>query len=46
MNLSEIDSKLYEISKTIRLISSLKPINLKSEKEKVFLDNTYNPQFE
>lgn len=42
----EIDYKLGELSKNIKLIAALKPTNLNEEKEKFFQNPEYNPQFE
>jgi len=45
MNLNNVDSLLYKISKDISL-SEIAPINLKEEKKCFFKDNKYNPEFE
>ena len=46
MDYHEIDRKLCEIGKQIRVIFAVNPLNLEEEKKKVFQDNGYNPQFE
>jgi len=46
MNYTEIDNKICSIDKKIDVLSAIKPANLNQEKEKVFADNNYNPQFE
>lgn len=44
--LKRIDNELADIDSQIKLLSHLKPINLKEENDKFLLDPTYNPQFE
>lgn len=44
--ISDIDSKLTEISKNWRLLTSLKPSNLGDEKNKFVMGDIKNPQFE
>lgn len=41
----KVDYQINEVSKSIKLISRLIPINLKTELEKYHKDNLYNPQF-
>jgi len=45
-DLEKIDSELSDIDGKIKLLSHLKPINLKEERTKFYVDPTYNPQFE
>ncbi len=44
--LQNIDQVLSDIDSQIKLLSHLKPINLKEENTKFLLDPSYNPQFE
>lgn len=44
--LQKIDDEIVNIDGEIRLLSHLKPINLKDEHNKFLVDPTYNPQFE
>jgi len=44
--LEKIDYELSDIDGQIRLLSHLKPTNLKEENTKFLLDPSYNPQFE
>lgn len=44
--LDKIDLELSEIDSQIRLLSHLRPVNLKDENTKFLLDPNYNPQFE
>ncbi|MBN2087042.1 DUF1704 domain-containing protein [Candidatus Peregrinibacteria bacterium] len=44
--LERIDQELFEIDSKIKLLSHLKPINLKEEHTKFLVDPKYNPQFE
>lgn len=44
--LQRIDQELSDIDSQIRLLSHLKPINLKEENTKFLLNPSYNPQFE
>jgi len=46
IDLQKIDDELVSIDSEIKLLSHLKPINLKSEHTKFLVDPTYNPQFE
>lgn len=45
-NFYDIDQKLLQIDNKIKLLYHLRPLNLESEKEKFFKDQSYNPQFE
>lgn len=44
--LQKIDIELSDIDSQLKLLSHLKPINLKEENTKFLLDPAYNPQFE
>ena len=44
--LEKIDYELSEIDSQIKLLSHLRPMNLKEENTKFLLDPKYNPQFE
>lgn len=41
----EVDQKLTEIDRKIQLLSHLKPLNLKEEKDRFLKDPSMNPQF-
>jgi alpha-L-glutamate ligase-like protein/uncharacterized protein (TIGR02421 family) len=45
-NFREIDQKLINIDRKIKLLYHLRPLNLDSEKKKFFKEEDYNPQFE
>lgn len=45
-DLEKIDSELSEIDTEIKLLSHLRPINLKEERTKFLVDPSYNPQFQ
>jgi alpha-L-glutamate ligase-like protein len=45
INYGELDFKIHEISKSIKLLKRLTPDNLTEEIQKFKIDNTYNPQF-
>jgi len=44
--LERIDSELADMDADIKLLSHLRPINLKEERTKFLVDPNYNPQFE
>jgi len=44
--LHRIDSELSDIDSRIKLLSHLRPVNLREENTKFLLDPKYNPQFE
>ncbi len=44
--LEKIDQELSDIDSCIKLLSHLRPVNLKDENTKFLLDPKYNPQFE
>jgi len=44
-NFNEIDKKMMELDKKVKLLHHLKPTNLLSEKKKFFASNSYNPIF-
>lgn len=44
--LTKIDQELSDIDSQIKLLSHLRPLNLKEEQTKFLLDPSYNPQFQ
>lgn len=46
INYGEVDYKINQIAKSLKLVEKLKPKNLKVELEKLNKDQKYNPQFE
>ena len=45
INFGEVDFKMNQIAKSIKLVEKLKPLNLNEEIKKFEKDRTYNPQF-
>ncbi|MBW2992424.1 flavohemoglobin expression-modulating QEGLA motif protein [Candidatus Woesearchaeota archaeon] len=46
MDYNEIDNKIAEISKKVKVLSAIKPVNLNEERNRFIEDNTHNPIFE
>jgi len=45
INYGEVDYKMNQIAKSIKLVEKLKPLNLTQELDKFAKDSSYNPQF-